>query len=381
MEHISLFWSLCTECDLHFPTPDALSKHVATMHYVGSEGIKQPKKDCQFCPVTFPMISDYTRHANDLHLDLIKEDWLRCQICGYFLQTELCLARHTGRHEGFSAKQISCEFCSVRFQYHKKYYKHANESHPEEVLDKWQFCNKCLLYFPSTHHIHFKETVAMVTCKFCSAGFNRGRILVQHCNAEHRDQILSSWIICEKCNLYYPTRVSLKSHSKCCGGKIKSLKENSARKKRVKNHDDDEGVISDVIKKSRRKRKVKTYEDFDFEVEPSMIEIVPDLDIGDEEEIPLKRSRRERKGVEKKDFIKLEEGVDDDEADLSDLYLSPDDQVNNKIYFDQLLNIRCDQSMQIVHSRDHKISVGIPLSALRLPETSSLQTFSCPLTE
>ena len=221
----------------------------------------------------------------------------------------------------------------------------------------------------------------MVTCKFCSAGFNRGRILVQHCNAEHRDQILSSWIICEKCNLYYPTRVSLKSHSKCCGGKIKSLKENSARKKRVKNHDDDEGVISDVIKKSRRKRKVKTYEDFDFEVEPSMIEIVPDLDIGDEEEIPLKRSRRERKGVVKKDFIKLEEGVDDDEADLSDLYLSPDDQVNNKIYFDQLLNIRCEQSMQIVHSRDHKISVGIPLSALRLPETSSLQTFSCPLTE
>ena len=123
---ISQLWLKCKICELHFPNSEVLSIHVKAKHNKKKGEEKESSPKCPFCPSSFSSIHICTRHANANHLDLIKDKWKKCHVCGYYLQTDSALALHKGKHDETCSKKILCDFCPSRFHYFKTYALHAN---------------------------------------------------------------------------------------------------------------------------------------------------------------------------------------------------------------------------------------------------------------
>ena len=312
LELISSFWPKCTDCQLHFPSEKTLNKHVIGKHFARKPDAKQLKTACDYCQLTFKTFHEYTRHANECHKHVIKDDWYECPTCGYHLQTEASLVDHKGRHGGVSPRHIICDFCSQKFRFLKSFHNHANVAHPEEVKEVWQFCDKCLKHYPATQHTHFKETsIDEISCKFCSVVFENKSDHVFHCNVEHLDAVSAAWFICNTCDEYHPTRGSLKSH-RC--------QDKSRRRKVIKVEADDDGApkIISVPKKTR----VNAKEGLDKRAsrKKSNRKRKEHLDAGDPDAVPVKRFARKRKAVVKKDFVKFEDNnFDADDRVISKL--------------------------------------------------------------
>ena len=79
---------LCTICDVDFKSTHVLTKHCTKVHG------KKIRLRCQFCPQTFLLFSNFYKHANVDHLELIKDTWIKCKVCPQLVPNEDVKRRH-----------------------------------------------------------------------------------------------------------------------------------------------------------------------------------------------------------------------------------------------------------------------------------------------
>jgi hypothetical protein len=328
---ISEFWPTCPNCQLHFPNKKILARHVKNKHHR-----EERKKNCDYCQLSFKKPHLYTTHANKSHKDVIKDEWHKCPTCGYYLQTEASLVHHKGLHGGVSPKVVSCEFCPRKFRFLKTFHNHANAAHAEAVMAAWQFCDKCLKFYPANQHKHFNTSIEEICCKFCSAVFENNSEHVYHCNTEHLDLVSAAWFVCCICDEYHPTKRFLASHKSQC----QNSNGNKSRRRKPK-----QDQSKDTNKKKScppisisltKKLTVKAKEDLDKIVQknPSKRKLFKESDTDDRDEIPIKRSLQKRKAAVQEDLVKFENdhiNIDGDNLDEDDVDLSGNDQVQQTL--------------------------------------------------
>ena len=142
-------WLPCPECGSRFPTSRAMK-----MHLVRCNGSRKPEPcpevPCQFCDLALASVDEITDHANDSHLEEIRDSWLLCNGCLIYQPNPKALVRHAGRCDKSSQRvKLSCRMCLQRFWSPEDHLRHMNLRHKEEIsVDcSWIFCVKCENHF------------------------------------------------------------------------------------------------------------------------------------------------------------------------------------------------------------------------------------------
>ena len=129
----------CPHCPLTLVSKSNLSAHLAQKH---REKLNINWITCTNCKKTFKGESGLTSHQ---------------KVCLHPKRKKISAAAEWSQYRGPSNRQTKCAFCNQTFMYNAKYYKHANQKHLEEVKDQWVQCPDCPLLFPNLttmrHHL------------------------------------------------------------------------------------------------------------------------------------------------------------------------------------------------------------------------------------
>ena len=129
----------CPHCPLTLVSKSNLSAHLTQKH---REKLNINWISCTNCKKTFKGESGLSSHQ---------------KVCLHPKRKKISDSAEWSQYRGPSNRQTKCAFCNQIFMYNAKYYKHANQKHLEEVKDQWVQCPDCPLLFPNLttmrHHL------------------------------------------------------------------------------------------------------------------------------------------------------------------------------------------------------------------------------------
>jgi hypothetical protein len=137
---------------VRYPTEAILKCHVSKKLCSGLQ--KSNHYKCQFCSYGKTDLKRFYIHSFKTHSSEIEKSWFRCGKCDR-LRPPSIIEAHEVKCIGKSLKagikaSISCSFCSQEFFKLVRYMRHANKSHPNEIVNQgsWSHCDKCENYIP-----------------------------------------------------------------------------------------------------------------------------------------------------------------------------------------------------------------------------------------
>jgi len=208
LDILSSQWIMCPECNFYLPTSDNMDKHTMVTH--GERA--NPKYACQYCPISFTTKSRLQEHTNHRHVNEMVRDWYKCPDCSTYLQCEETLKRHRNAVHNLGLERSKrrrrknkCPFCDRVICNIQFFYSHVNNEHPVEVQSKWQLCEHCESYLPSTQalKIHMSKkhdpsviNIQQLGCNYCPDKYTDAEEYAKHATAEHKAEISEKWHKC-----------------------------------------------------------------------------------------------------------------------------------------------------------------------------------------
>ena len=235
-------WIKCTECDTLEETPLRMRGHMKRKHKDKLRQIKLEKRQtkkrtldiqCPFCSKKFSGVSSFHLHCNAVHLEVIEQKWLHCDKCKGWLPDARSMKIHQVKHNTFAnhsvlvrKKIFRCYFCPLKLMDIRHLVHHCNRNHLDQILSSsWPHCEKCQLFFPpgkvmDRHnlkhslkrdylHVYYRLNHQ---CQFCSKGFQSAANYHSHVNTIHLELIQFTWVLCQYCGLFLPTKSVYEQH-------------------------------------------------------------------------------------------------------------------------------------------------------------------------
>lgn len=262
LDQLASVWHGCKDCVRYYPTKKSLNNHEEKSHRrkgQGQDDLAVKGETCIYCPLVFARREQFYRHVNDDHVDIISQSWKQCKDClKYFpskrvhdrhrekfrTRGESCIPRYadsvgepslrqingnlsaahrqtfTNGNTTLDKAYITCGFCSLILQREQDYYDHANREHIDELVNCWEECTMCTRYYPTKKSLYKHKrkshtdkldtsqdlSFPVETCEFCSMTFTRKVLYYKHVNDLHKDLVSESWVSCEDCLKYFPTK-------------------------------------------------------------------------------------------------------------------------------------------------------------------------------
>jgi len=247
-------WVDCPKCGLLLPTRDALQFHLIMYHDEEDQFKNKVRKTkpvkCFSCVSTFfdPFAS--IRHANEIHLEEIDDQWHICQACDqYFPSVDILLIHSFFVHKDINLggqSKIYCDFCDEEFNEPYAYYDHVNSGHKIDL--GWKACGQCDKFFPNVEALQFHVVIShnvmknkkdssivwlgvlnskkyVLQCVECEFTFIDPLKYHSHANKDHLEELKASWIECELCQMIFPSDDILLYHNLFYHGKRSLLRQ------------------------------------------------------------------------------------------------------------------------------------------------------------
>lgn len=208
-------WEGCPKCHKYYPNRLALNKHKLRHQqnrHKAAPGIHHddlggPEK-CEFCQRTFGKKAQYYTHVNKVHVDVICKSWTKCEKCQKFFPSKRIRDRHLN---GFKKRGESCS---------PKYNQDFGDHLDGILVDSDNFgveedSGLGGPHFLATHCKVARSSLAIKSssCVFCGLELYRREDLFEHVNNEHKEEISNSWLPCNDCQKFFPTRTALITHA------------------------------------------------------------------------------------------------------------------------------------------------------------------------
>lgn len=235
-------WFGCKLCSKYYPTKKSLFNHEEKSHRKREFSLESSHlrtEPCMFCSELFAKRDDVYRHANFEHYFRIKDTWKKCSDCNRFFPTRRVRDRHKEKCKstpeddpilyneignisqisagGLSSEKqpLTCQYCPITMHREQDYYEHANKKHADEIKSSWLKCFFCQKHYPTKKTLYkhtricSKTSVPVVKkegCEYCSESFTRKILYYDHVNFVHKTEAAKSWVSCDLCSKYFPTR-------------------------------------------------------------------------------------------------------------------------------------------------------------------------------
>ena len=215
----------CLPCKTYFPTEISLATHNGQKHKKKCEIPKNgaPVK-CQYCSQFSLTSFNLRKHCLIHHKKEMEKDWLKCSICSILFQDNEALQRHVKqmhKAKDVDAERYSkCDYCDKRF--HKAFparmYEHCSSIHTTQIVSHWIICALCGIYFPPDKidkHLkgaHKEKFYEKIQCIYCPRQICGKGSYAKHGNAYHPEEVSKDWHMCSMCSKFYPTLSDLKNH-------------------------------------------------------------------------------------------------------------------------------------------------------------------------
>ena len=167
---------------------------------VNSSTLDKSTLTCQFCKLVVSRKQDYYEHANKEHLNEVSQIWKGCNECVRFYPTRRSLNSHTEKSHRRKASATvdesnggeSCNFCHLYFTRRDQFYKHANDVHTDEICDTWVSCQDCGKYFPTKricdrHRERLKSRGDSCVPKYASSSSQLGSVDPSFLSVEYEE--------------------------------------------------------------------------------------------------------------------------------------------------------------------------------------------------
>eukprot|EP00093_Oithona_nana_P014340 14340.XXX_29480_30623_1 [CDS] Oithona nana genome sequencing. len=214
-------WFACSLCGKLFPTEEVLNTHTKT-HFKA----KKKKEDswlCEFCSHAESSEEAIIAHTQDVHLDKIQDSWYKCYICSMFYPKLKQMKYHLsqcGKRAHFQREL--CFICQYRPQ--EILVDHMRDVHPEVIKPFWFKCNVCSKMYPTkgSLFIHQDEHALeqlpcpQSICNICDITFTSNARLYGHMKKKHFCIVRKLWHQCDNCQEYFPLKSNFKQHQKKC---------------------------------------------------------------------------------------------------------------------------------------------------------------------
>ena len=230
-KEISMLWVACPDCHIFYPTEEGVQYHRKLNHGVRkvkpepSLKILQSweKTQCRYCGIKFDTLWHFKRHLK-VHFTQESPDIIKCLECRSVFQTERSKASHLCQPITF----LSCQFCSEKFLTEGSYQRHAKEVHSDQISLLWVGCQYCADRFESESKLSKHLCKRSVICPFCSDKLWCLKRFWDHANEKHPDEVLASWSFdCASCQLRFPAEHHRDHHwtEEKCSGSVRRLQE------------------------------------------------------------------------------------------------------------------------------------------------------------
>jgi hypothetical protein len=145
---------------------------------------------CQYCSDVYKTIPQRDQHARLAHKEIIhvQQNWIPCPNCKQYFANERSAIEHTNNNcyvlGHFLKSRNTCQECKKIFRTKKLRLDHARVMHP------------------TANH-----------CQFCTKVYTDIYNCYRHARLAHNEAIQRYWIPCPNCQMYFPTKKTLNTHS------------------------------------------------------------------------------------------------------------------------------------------------------------------------
>jgi hypothetical protein len=177
-EDVAKNWLPCKICNFPFPDQIGVDAHTGVVHKASLEEeevkVGELLLQCDFCKTQLSSEAGFLRHMRSIHLDIVKKDWVPCNICNVYFPDGDTL-------EGHKNESHKCSYCPMILPSNAKVVRHLVTCHPDKV--EKDINSKFNL-------IGARKKVALrIQCDYCPTTFSRKESLLNHLITHHSDRV------------------------------------------------------------------------------------------------------------------------------------------------------------------------------------------------
>ncbi len=177
-EDVAKNWLPCKICNFPFPDQVGVDAHIRAVHKASleEEEVKAGELllQCDFCKTKLSSEAGFLRHMRFIHLDIVKKDWVKCNLCNvYFPDGDTV--------EGHKNESHKCSHCPMILPSNAKVVRHLIACHPDKVEKD----NNSKFNLTEAR----KKVLPIFQCDYCPTTFSRKESLLNHLSTHHSDRV------------------------------------------------------------------------------------------------------------------------------------------------------------------------------------------------